>query len=154
MIITEIQDLKDWQTDRDETLILGYVDAVERVHPGIDLSLRALKLVGLKDDGVCEFCGAGMLEVRDDSNGTVYLMCRNCINAVRRQSHHHRQYTAEICVDCHIFTDSLGLIHRNTHRTKPYEDEVDVDGAVRKGIGFYIRANRLDLTDDVITILP
>ena len=50
--------------------------------------------------------------------------------------------------------DSLGIIDGAIHRTKPVDDETDVQGRVRLGIGPLLRAEKIDLTDGVLTVLP
>tara|TARA_Y100000310_G_scaffold114125_1_gene112632 strand:- start:364 stop:630 length:267 start_codon:yes stop_codon:yes gene_type:complete len=88
-------------------------------------------------------------------------MCRCCINAVRRQSLCHTQYgDREICYRCEITYDSLGIINAANHHTWPVEDTEYtriVDGIsvtrTRPGLLALIAAGKIDLTDDVVTIL-
>ena len=154
-IIRDIVELKQWQTDWDQAMFDTIVQQTLAAHPTNppDLSPRAYKLIGSHDVGTCE-CGDATFTIRDEKTGRTAPACRMCINAVRRQSLGHLQYTAEICWVCRITTDSLGLIDGAIHRTKPYEDELQQNGTVRAGIGPLIRAGRIDLTNDVLTILP
>lgn len=154
MIVTEIVDLKDWQTDFDERAIQALVDSVEANHPGVDLSLRPLKLLNAVNDGLCDECGEAKFLVRDGGRGITSLFCRACLNAVRRQSLTHVQYTAEICWDCKITKDSLGIISGANHHCFPFEDEILPNGSVRRGLNPYIAVGRIDLTNDVLTLLP
>lgn len=154
MIVTGIQDLKVWQTDRDAALIEAMVDAAEAVHPEADLSLRAIKLVASDNVSICDLCNAPEFMVRDKGTGITGPMCRMCINAIRRQSLTHVQYTAEICWDCSITTDSVGLISGANHHPFPFNDEVQSNGSIRRGLIPYITAGRVDLTNDILTLLP
>ena len=156
MIVRTIAELKQWQTDMDERMLSTIVAETMTAHPvgQPDLSPRAFKLIGSNDDGSCEECGDARFTIRDKKTGRTGPVCRMCINAVRRQSLGHWQYGAEICWECRVTTDSLGLIDGAIHRTKPFEDEIQLDGSIRKGVNPLILVGRVDLTDDILTILP
>lgn len=154
MIVAEIADLKDWQTDRDEVLIGAVVDAAEAAHPTFNFMLRPLKLLNPVNVSLCGECNGPEFDVRDGGSGITEVVCRDCINAVRRKSLSHIQYTMEICWDCRITTDSLGIISGAVHHTFPYNDEPQPDGSIRKGLIPYIVAGRIDLTNDILTLLP
>lgn len=161
-VVKDIQELIQRQTDLDteaDELVVTTLavheehmipDGVPLVPP--DLSPRPLKLIGSQDDGSCECCGEPKFTIRDGQTGRTGPVCRMCINAVRRQSLHHRQYTSEICCDCLITTDSLGIITGAIHRTRPFEDATLLDGTIRPGIGPLLRAGCIDLTDGCVTI--
>lgn len=157
--VNSIEELKLWQTNRDASIMEGVVAATiashsDSHHDASDLSPRAMKLIGPGHVGVCTDCDEPTFNIRDQKSGRTAPVCRGCINTVRRQSLGHGQYTAEICMSCEIITDSLGLISGVIHRTKPYEDETQPDGAIRPGIGPLIRAQRIDVTDDILSVLP
>ena len=166
MILTDMQQLFDYQNAMDEqaqTLVQETLaahperagDESTDAKPSPDLNHRPVKLMNPNHVGDCEDCGSAAFTVRDSKDGRTYPMCRMCINAIHRQSLQHTQYgDKEICWQCEITVDSLGIISGATHRTKPVEDEVKADGSVRQGIGPMLRAGRVDLTDGVLSILP
>ena len=79
-----------------------------------------------------------------------------------RQSLHHRQYfiskdvtkwvdTDEICLNCEITRDSLGLINGATHHSvTPIADKTSPDERIRIGLKSYIAANKLELVDGIL----
>ncbi len=154
MIIRSIEDLKDWQTDRDEILVEELVDSAEVLHPEFNFSPRALKLVAAQHTGSCELCGEAEFTIRDALTGMTSSTCRQCVNAVRRQTLTHVIYPAEICWDCTITKDSLGLINGAFHHTFPFDDELQKDGTIRRGLNPLILAGRIELVDNVLTLLP
>lgn len=102
--------------------------------------------------GECLECGEPEFRVLDSKSGKTSEWCRGCINAVRRQSIQHHQYTDEICWNCEITYDSVGLISGVNHHVFPLEDQTLADGSTRRGIGDYLRAGRIDCTDGALTI--
>jgi len=124
-----------------------------RPGPG-DRFPHPVKVVSVSNGEDCPDCGEPTFVVRDGLTGRTGPMCRMCINAIRRQSLQHHQYTDEICWGCEISLDSLGIITAATHHTKPLEDQLQSDGSTRLGIGPLLRDERIDLTDGVLTVLP
>jgi len=149
--IQELFDLNDaWDAEADALVTATLAD-----HPSVDLSPRPFKLISPNDSGNCQDCGEAQFLIRDQRSGRTTPICRACINAVRRQSLHHRQYSRlEICWNCKITTDSLGIIDGAIHHMFPLEDQTLADGTIRRGIGDSLRAGRIDLTNNVLTILP
>ena len=154
-VVRNFGELFDRQAAMDaeaQTLVAATIAA----HPDevLDLTNRPLKLMNAQDIGTCPDCGEAQFTVRDQATGRTIPMCRMCISAVRRQSLQHTQYgTEEICWNCEITVDSLGIISGATHHTKPVEDQLLPNGSTRLGIGPLLRAGRIDLTDGVLTII-
>lgn len=152
MIVRELEELQVWQIDKDERLIGLFIDAADSEHPLANLAARPLVLTSPINVSICELCGSPEFLIRDGVSGITETMCRVCINAVRRQSHHHGIYVSAICIECEICYDSVGLIHAANHRTMPFEDTVISSGEVTAGLNPLIEAGRVDLTDDILTI--
>jgi hypothetical protein len=87
---------------------------------------RPQKILGSKprDVGKCADCNEPMFMVIDVRDGETVARCRGVINAILRQSLQHHQYTEEICWDCELTTDSIGLISGCNHHPKPFLDQV------------------------------
>ena len=72
-----------------------------------------------------------------------------------RQSLTHTQYGGkELCYNCEITYDSLGIINGTNHQTWPIEDFIDRDsGETVAGLKTLIADECFDLTDGKVTRL-
>lgn len=162
MIVTDIQVLIDRQNANDLDAHTTIVDAALVTHPSLQrehFHSTPLKLVSAVNGPDCPECGEPTFTVRDKSSGRTAPRCRMCINTIRRQSLGHRQYSdLEICCSCEITYDSVGIISGCIHQMRPVEDQpFEEDGVViriRQGIGPLCRDGCVDVTDNVLTILP
>lgn len=82
------------------------------------------KILGSKprDIGTCIECGEPEFLILDGQSGRTEPRCRGCFNAIIRQSLQHHQYTDEICGNCEITYDSIGLISGANHHPRPCDD--------------------------------
>lgn len=160
-LVTSLDQLIQIQTSMDDKANILVVETLA-AHPlhTPDLSPRPIKLIDASTDKLCDECGDPALTVRDQKTGLTIPECRGCINAIRRQSLHHRQYGgSEICYCCEISYDSVGLISGAIHRTWPVEDVGDILALSdphhnRCGLTTLIAAGKIDLSHDVVTISP
>jgi len=158
-IVQQMSELFINQTQMDEDAHKKIVDDALLTHPGKDASdfvRRRQRLISAVNGQDCPDCGEPEYTVRDQLTGRTEPRCRCCFNAIMRQSLGHIQYgEKEVCWDCKITYDSIGLITGAVHNTKPLEDEtIQTDPLIiRVGIGPLLRAGRVDLTDCVLTIL-
>ena len=93
-----------------------------------------------------EDCESPTFSVRDGKTGLTKPMCRECINVIRMQSVQHRQYTHDICINCEITYDSIGLVSGSNHQTWPIEDEPPGPTS-RSGLKTLIAANKISVND-------
>jgi len=150
MIVTNILELKAMNQAMDDRIqefvnkvklahpksdhdLIGWADGQERMVTTEDGHIKILpfphpqSIIGGKHPhqlGVCEECGEAEFGILDQKTGLTGPRCRQCFNAIMRQSLQHHQYTAEICYPCEITYDSVGLIGGAIHHVRPYDDEV------------------------------
>jgi len=89
---------------------------------------RDIRLLGDQKTakGFCVDCEEDTYMVSDSDTGKNVELCKGCINVIRRQSLVHRA-SSELCLNCEITFDSVGLISGANHVTFPIEDEPILD---------------------------
>mgnify|MGYP005820559849 CR=1 FL=1 len=154
MIVTSVDQLRERQTAMDAqagALVASTNAAHATPH---DLSLRGIHSPASRVNvGICEDCGDPEFTVTDSRSGITEPKCRMCINAIRRQSLQHTQYVAEICYNCEITYDSIGLVTGATHTTKPLSDRPNRMGGVILGWTSLVAAGWVEIDDETDIVM-
>lgn len=107
----------------------------------------------------CEGCGEPELQVQDSLSLRPTIMCRHCINGMRRFSLRHKRAITEVCVDCggNPRMDSYGLVIGPwPHMMMAIEDYIGADDTTKSGLRTRIAAGLVMLDDvtNAVTINP
>jgi hypothetical protein len=88
--ISQIQAIQDAHDQKCADMVASVTASHAEESP--DLTPRPQKLIGTGDGGTCADCGDATYMIRDQVSGRTTSKCRDCINAVRRQTIQHAQY--------------------------------------------------------------